>query len=125
MPTHRFFLNDRSPFTLDFRVDVDATLPRIIVQVMDGTDPVPLSSPSVTFRMEDKDGNVIINDAAGVVIDAATGQVGYDLQAADVDTAGEFFGQFNITVDDPGLYKIPNDADQKLRILIGNTDPLA
>lgn len=125
MPVLQFNLEDRSPFTLEFRVDVDATLPRIVVQVIDGTTPVPLSNPTVTFRMEDKDGNVIINDAAGVVVDAATGQVGYDLQAADVDTAGEFFGQFNITVDDPGLYKIPNDADQKLRILIGNTDPLS
>lgn len=125
MPVLKYFLNDVSPFTLDFRVDVAATLPRIIIQIMDDGGPVALTNPVPTFRMVDKDGNVKINDAAGVVVDAATGQVGYDLQAADVDTEDEFRGQFTITVDGGGVYKIPNDADQRLRVLIGNVDPLA
>lgn len=125
MPVLKYFLNDVSPFTLDFRVDVDATLPRITIQIMDGSDPVPLTNPVPTFRMVDKDGVVKINDADGVVVDAATGQVGYDLQAADVDTEDEFRGQFTITVDGGGIYKVPNDADQRLRVLIGNVDPLA
>ncbi len=125
MPVLKYFLNDVSPFTLDFRVDVDATPPRIVIQIMDDNGPVPLTAPVPTFRMVDKDGNVKIADAAGVVVDAATGQVGYDLQAADVDTEGEFRGQFTITVDGGGIYKVPNDADQRLRVLIGNVDPLA
>ena len=125
MPVLKYFLNDVSPFTLDFRVDVAATLPRIIIQIMDDGGPVALTNPVPTFRMVDKDGNVKINDAAGVVVDVATGQVGYDLQAADVDTEDEFRGQFTITVDGGGVYQIPNDADQRLRVLIGNVDPLA
>jgi hypothetical protein len=125
MPVHKFFLDDRSPFTLDFRVDVAATLPRIAIQILDDGAAVPLTAPVVTFTMTDEDGNIKINDQPGVVIDAATGQVGYDLQTADVDVEDIFFGQFKIVVSSGGIYKIPNDADQKLRILIGNVDPLA
>lgn len=125
MPVHKFFLDDRSPFTLDFRVDVDATLPQVTIQVMDGSDPVVLAAPVVTFTMTDEDGGVKINDQPGVVVDAATGQVGYNLQAADVDVEKIYFGQFKIVVTGGGIYKIPNDADQKLRILIGDVDPLA
>ncbi len=125
MAALKYFLNDVSPFTLDFRIDVGATLPRIVIQLMDGNDPVPLTAPVPTFRMVDKGGNVKINDAAGVVVDAATGQVGYDWQAADTDTEDEFSGQFTITVDGGGIYKMPNGADQRLRVLIGNVDPIA
>lgn len=45
---------------------------------------------SVAFRMVDSAGAVKINNAAAVIVDATTGQVRYDWQAADVNTLGMF-----------------------------------
>lgn len=58
-----------------------------------------LGVTSVKFRMvRDDESSVKINNAAGVIVDAAAGEVRYDWEAADVNTAARYHAWF-ITVD--------------------------
>lgn len=121
-----FFTNDVPPVTKDFRVDVDATLPQVEIQVLDGEDPeADFTGATVTFTMTDTDGNIKISAAAALVTDGPNAKVGYDFQAADVDVLDEYYGQFKITMPGGGIYRQPNDASQRLRILVGKVDVFA
>ena len=69
--------------------------------------------------MDDVNGVAKVNAAAGVLDDAVNGIVRYDFIAADVDTEGVFFGQFVITLSGGGILRIPNNSNQRLRIIVG------
>jgi hypothetical protein len=58
--------------------------------------PVSLAGATVKFKMSDTDGVIVVTETeTGVtVVDATTGKVSYDFQAADVDTAGIYYGRF-------------------------------
>jgi hypothetical protein len=58
--------------------------------------PTNLTGLSVKFTMVDSSGTVVVNEATATVNDAANGLVQYDFQSGDVDTAGTFYGWFNV-----------------------------
>lgn len=118
MPILQFHLDDRSPFTLDFTLAKNARLPDLEVQLLDGSTAEDLTGATVTFSMVTETGTVKVSAAAAVLTDGPTGKVKYLWAAADVDTEGTFFGQFVITVSSKD-YRVPNNDDQRLRILIG------
>jgi len=53
-------------------------------------DPFDLSGSTVTFKMRPERSATPKVSAAGVVVNALTGEVRYDWQTVDVDTAGEY-----------------------------------
>lgn len=62
---------------------------------------VNLTSKTVYFRMEDEDGVDVIGPGTSTandctVTDATNGKVEYDFAAADVDTAGTYYGYFEV-----------------------------
>lgn len=109
------------PVDLDFRLDTDATLPSLHVQVFDQGEPVDLTGGTALFSMEDLAGTPKITGAAAVIEDALKGLIRYDWDAADVDTTGIFVGQFQVTIG-ANKYLQPNNASERLRILIGPVD---
>jgi hypothetical protein len=74
----------------------------------DGT-PVNLTGATVTFTMKDVLDVPKVNAAACSPVDAVNGVVEYALQAADVNTPGDYFGRF--TASFGGLSTtVPNDS---------------
>lgn len=118
MPRFKYNLEERSPFEKVLAIDKGATLPSLEIQILDGNDPVDLTGATVTFSMQDANGVPKISGAAANLDDPATGKVSYDWAGADVDTDGNFSGQFSIVVA-AGTYKIPNGSTQRIIIQIG------
>jgi hypothetical protein len=73
--------------------------------------------------MFDTSGNAVVNLAAGALVTAASGIVGYSFAANDVATSGQYFGKFNITVGGVD-YVIPNGGSQNLVINITVAPPV-
>lgn len=121
MPRLKFNLEERSRFDKVLAIDKQATLPKVEIQILDGSDPVDLTGATVTFSMQDSNGVAKITGAAATLDDAATGKVSYALQGADVDTDGVFSGQFSVVVAG-GTYKLPNASTQRLIIQIGRVE---
>ena len=85
----------------------------------DGTA-VDLRSRTVTFVMVDEDNTTVVDGGSCTVTDAENGRVQYDFQAADVATAGTFFGWFRVTVDNQ-RDTFPPDG-RKLKIEVHDQD---
>lgn len=81
--------------------DTRTVLPLQVVQPNSGgTDTaVDLTGLTVTFRMVDSNGTTKVAETASrvTVVDAANGKIDIDFEAADVDTAGVFFGYVEVT----------------------------
>lgn len=84
MPLVELFKNNRSP-----------SLPDTIT--VDGAA-FPLTTSTVKFQMRNEATDTLKVDAAATVVDAPSGAVRYDWQAADVDTAGRFMGWWHVTL---------------------------
>ena len=118
MPVLQFFNNDVSPITEEFTLSKDALLPDLEVQLLDGSLPVDLTSATVKFSMDTEAGVNKINGVAGSLVDAPRGRVKYQWTGTDTDTEGIFFGQFIVTSSGKD-FRVPNNRDQRLRIIIG------
>lgn len=118
MPTLQFFQDDKSPFAEDFTLSKNARKPDLIVQLLDGFDAVDLTGATVTFSMDDQLGANKVNATAAVLEDGPNGKLKYEWAALDVDTEGIFFAQFQATIGGK-IFFVPNNDDQRLRIIIG------
>jgi hypothetical protein len=78
------------------------------LQTVDGVA-VDLTGGTVRFLMRRR-GQVAKVNAAAVVVVAATGSVRYDWAAADVDTAGDFEGEFEFKTATGLRETFPNDG---------------
>lgn len=84
----------------DFSLRVGDRLPAltIVCTYSDGTIQ-DLTAATVTFAMRYDNGLLKVADATGLVVGAAgNGIAQYQWAAADVDTAGDFQGEFHVTV---------------------------
>ncbi len=103
----------------DTRTQLARTLKRPDGTVVDLTD-LTLKFRMVTSVTPRTD-KVALTETGVTVTDAAAGEVQYDFQAADVNTAGKFFAFF--VIDDSGkLETFPPDGD-KLMVIVD--DPLS
>jgi len=59
--------------------------------------PSILTDKTVAFRMVDESGEIVVNDRAATVTNAATGLVQYDFLSTEVDTVGTYYGYFVVT----------------------------
>ncbi len=74
------------------------TLPYLDFTLVSDTSDTPhnLSGATVTFSMIDDNGDSKIQNGACTIVGAATGEVRYSFAAADTDTAGIFYGEFQV-----------------------------
>jgi hypothetical protein len=92
---------------LIFKIYKDDTSPSITFTLLPLTN---LVGASVTFTMEDRSGNVIVDAAAATINDAALGIVRYAFQPADTALEGEYKASFKVTYADASIETFPNDA---------------
>ena len=101
MSTFYLKSNDTSPSITATLRDAEGTL-------------IDLTGASVNFHMYDADGTVKV-DAAAVVADN-DGVVRYDWIAADTDTVGVFYAEFEVTYADGTVETFPNTTNIKVKI---------
>lgn len=76
-----------------------------------------LTGATVTFNMQDADGNVVIEAGDVVVDDEEAGEVHYAWQLGETDTAGDYLGEFQARYGSE-QETFPNDAvGFKIRIV--------
>jgi len=93
-----------------------STLPALEMQLVetDGTAVDLTTATGVVFRMGITPGSPKV-DAAAVVVTASEGRVKYEWDAADVDTVGEYNGEWVITYAD-GVQVVPSSGFVRVEI---------
>jgi len=102
-----------------FVIKKGATYPALTVQLLDNAGAAVnlTTAASVYFTMENVHSGVKkINHAAAVISSATEGIVKYNWIAGDVDTVGEYLGEFEITWADGKKFFTP--VEQLLQINI-------
>ncbi|KKL50987.1 hypothetical protein LCGC14_2300020, partial [marine sediment metagenome] len=126
MPVFQFF-QDALLRTKILRIDKDATAPAVEMQLLDENnvsegEEIDFTNAVVTFTMRDGLGNAKVLNQAGTVEDILGSIFKYVWQVGDTNLAGIFFGQFTVVTVNDGIYKVPNDNKQRLKIIIGAID---
>ena len=95
-----------------FNIKVGARSPRLEVRCMDGPNDADLSNAvSVYFSMRDRDGTEKVdNEFAAFVNKVTSPNVFYEWEAADVDTEGDYFGNFKVVWGDATYTIFPDDG---------------
>lgn len=79
-----------------------------------------LTGATVVFSMHDRRGTVKVNRQAATITDdgAATDTptVQYDWASADTDTAGTYYGEFEVTYTDATVETFPNNGFITIRV---------
>ncbi len=117
MPELEVSLESRSPRDLEFRLSKGATLPAVVIQVLDQGESVDLTGGTALFSMVDDSDVAKITGAAAVITDELNGIVSYSWATGDTDTEGKFFGQFQVTVGG-SLYLLPDNEEERLIIRV-------
>ena len=99
----------------DFTIKKGDLLPELEATLKDGSDTaIDLTGrggATVRFHMRATGTLTTKVDAAATIVTAASGEVKYTWVAADTDTAGTYFGEFEITwVTGSKLQRVPNDG---------------
>ena len=99
----------------DFTLKRGNTSPAIQATLTDGDGAaVVLTGATVRFHMRADGGDPALAadvDAPAVIVAAAGGQVRYDWAPADVDVAGWFRAEWEVTYGDGAVETFPNDRD--------------
>lgn len=74
----------------------------------DADGPVDLTGATVKFLMQDLQGNQVV-DASATITNASQGKVEYNWVSGDVDTAGEFEAEFEVTFSSGKVRTFPNE----------------
>lgn len=100
-----------------FYIKQNDTSPSILATLKDANDtPINLTASSVRMHMKDIEGTIKI-DSAVEVINAQNGVIRYDWQAADTDTPGTFYVEFEVTYTDGAIETFPNTGKEVVIIL--------
>lgn len=94
------------------------TYPPLTATLVDSAgDPVDLTDATVKFRMVDASGAVVVSAGTVSITNALAGEVSYSWAAGDVDTVGEYRGEFSATLFGGGKAHFPNDGYIDIRII--------
>ena len=103
---------------MDFTIKTDDTGPALTVACTysDGTVP-DFTGAAGTFAMRNAVGTVIINDVAATMVAPLTGgTVAYNWVAGDTLTAGDYTGEFHVTLESGKRVTCPNSDYLRIRI---------
>ena len=104
-----------------FYIKQNDTVPSIRATLKNGSgNAVDLASTTIRFHMRALGGTSAKVDAVASVINANTGIVQYDWDAADTDTVGSYQAEFEVTYSDSTVETFPNNG----YILIKITDDI-
>lgn len=106
----------------DFWIKSGDLRPNLEAQLEDeDNNAIDLSNASsVDFHMEDVSGSVKV-DSSATITDTNNGKVEYEWSSGDTDTAGTFFGEFQVDWDDGDPESFPNHDNIEIQI----TDEIA
>ena len=104
---------------VQFTIKKNDTRPELAIQIIDEStgNPLNLAGATAVFSMKDRSGVLKINRASANIFDAVNGKVKYTWQAADVNTAGIFRGEFEVTFAAGAKATFPSDGDIVITIL--------
>lgn len=95
-----------------FYIKQNDTSPSVLATLKDATDTaVNLTAASVRIHMRDVAGSLKI-DSAVEIINAQNGVIRYDWLAADTDTAGTYYVEFEVTYTDGAIETFPNTGKE-------------
>ncbi len=104
----------------DFYLKKGDTLPRLRATLRDADgDVVDLDACGVKFRMRPRAGGDVKVFADATVIEAAAGLVEYTWVEEDVDTAGEYLAEWQLTfanTEPIGVQTVPNAGEISISI---------
>jgi hypothetical protein len=102
----------------DFYLKKGDTLSAIEITCKDANGvAVNLTGATVKFSMKlTSTGAVKVSLASATIVSATGGIVSYSWAAADVDTAGEYSGEFQVTFSAGGIQTFPNSSDIPISI---------
>lgn len=101
---------------VDFHIVEDARLPSLEVTVFDANGVMDLSgATSPVFYMSRPGTAAKVNGTAATIVNASEGKLRYDWAALDVDTPGDWYGQFAVTLNSKVL-RIPSDGHIDIHI---------
>lgn len=104
---------------MDFTIKRNDTRPAIRgrLKYEDGsTAPIGIND-TVRFKMRRQETAVADVDALATVLDGEQGIVEYAWLPADTDTAGEYFGEFEVTYSDGRVQTFPNKSHIRIHII--------
>ena len=97
---------------VDFSIKVGDVLPVLTATLSDASGALAINGATVRFHMDDRDTGAEIVNAVAENLDDATeanrGKVRYQWQAADTDTPGWFWGEFQVTFTGPKTLTFPS-----------------
>lgn len=102
-----------------FKMKKDDTRPYLKVTVTDENgDAVSLVSATVKFSMttDDDTRTAKVSEQACNITDESNGVAEYRWSASDTDTAGDYLGEFQVTLSDSTVFTVPNDDSLKIKI---------
>jgi len=77
-----------------------------------------LTGVSVVFNMKPTDDDTVkISRGTGNIVDETKKLVEYEWQAADTDTSGTFYGEFEVTYSDGSIETYPNNTCLQIKII--------
>lgn len=100
-----------------FQIKQNDTSPAIRAALKDGNNSaIDLTDATVRFHMKDLSGTVIVDAEASVISPATSGIVQYDWSAADTDTAGSYYAEFEVTYANAKIETFPNNSNISVSI---------
>jgi hypothetical protein len=78
---------------------------------------VDLTGASVRFLMSDAQYGASKVNAPATIVTAAAGAVAYDWQPGDLDTAGGFLAEFEVTFADGSIATFPSAGYVEIRVI--------
>lgn len=102
-----------------FDLKVGDTRPELAINVIDEATGGPLSLVGATgkFTMREDGADIKVDEADVDIYDEPNGKAKYNWQTEDVDTAGIYLAEFEMTLPGGGKVTFPQSAYIKVRIM--------
>jgi len=97
-----------------FTIKRGDTSPAILYALFPET--ISLAAATILFKMSGQSGGLKVN-APAYVSQSSPPVVGYQWQAEDLDTAGNFLAEFEVTYGDGSVETFPNDEYIRIKVL--------
>jgi len=90
---------------------------RVTITDQDGSA-VDITDATIKFYMvtDDNDRTVTVDEGTVTLVTPASGIAEYRWNAEDTATAGNYLGEFVVTLSDATIFTIPNDDSLKIQI---------